>query len=200
MTDVTAWCNLYVTFRFLALAKSQTSLTSNFGSIGQSEAVFPGITPFPKRIQAHNLNNWALQTHHKYSPKFFITILLAFLTFICQHFEIFLLKFQGREPVIHVLYTALLSVTGIDAEVRQEETTYIGQYGENFEISYIFYSFIFSVIYIFVNLTKIDTTKPVKRRSSKKIDVGTRAMFYEVRSKSSFRWQRKCTFYAVIWL
>ncbi len=35
---------------------------------------------------------------------------LAFLTYICQHFETFLLKFQRREPMIHVLHTALTSL------------------------------------------------------------------------------------------
>jgi hypothetical protein len=34
-----------------------------------------------------------------------------------------------------------------------------------------------------VNLTKVDTTKPENRRSSKKIDVGTRAMTYIVQNK-----------------
>ena len=50
VTDVTAWCMLrFVSSRWLR--KSQTSLTSHSGSVGQSEAVFLGISPFRKRIQ-----------------------------------------------------------------------------------------------------------------------------------------------------
>ena len=159
MTDVTAWCNLYVTFRFLALAKSQTSLTSNFGSVGQSEAVFPGITPFPKRIQAHNLNNWALQTHHKYSPKFFITILLAFLTFICQHFEIFLLKFQGREPMIHVLYTALNSLLLELMQKFVKKKLLTSDNAEKTLKSVIYFIVLYFQLYIFLSIWQKSTQR-----------------------------------------
>ena len=34
----------------------------------------------------------------------------AFVTFVCQYFESFLLKFQKREPMIHVLHTSMTTL------------------------------------------------------------------------------------------
>jgi len=113
-----------------------TSLTSYFGSVGKSKAVFSGISPFPKGIQTYDSTNWALQTHHKYSPKPFITSLSGILDFYLSTFwDIFVEVPKKRTYDLCPAYGIDLSVVGIDAEVHQEKAAYIRKCGEDIEIN-----------------------------------------------------------------
>ena len=61
---------------------------------------------------------------------------VAFVAFFAQDFEAFLLPFQSKDPVIHLLYPAVLSLLyGLQRKFIREAKLSSKNLGENIKIS-----------------------------------------------------------------
>ena len=92
---------------------------------------------------------------------------LAFVSFVSQDFESFLLTFQRKEPMIHILYTAVGSFLSkmltkfVPADVFMDEARTPEQRMKSIEY-----------------LASIGLSKEKNQRSLKSIDIGTKTKLF----------------------
>ena len=110
---------------------------------------------------------------------------LAFVAFVSQDFESFLLTFQRKEPMIHILYTAMGSFLSkmltkfVPAKVFMDEAGTPEQRMKSIEY-----------------LANIDVSKEKNQRLLKSIDIGTKTKLFflqgDVLEETKVKFRQEC--------
>ena len=171
VTDVAAWCMLrFVSSRWLSMKPALLRILDQWENL---KAYFLDYLPSQKEFRR------TVQSTERYKR---ICIVLrdplsqayfAFVTFVCQYFESFLLKFQKREPMIHVLHTSMTTVLLELMQKFVKEEMLVGS--EKTEMS----------LKAIAHYAKLDVTNPANIRSNKKIDIGTKTVSFLMKNNVS---------------
>ena len=159
LTEVTAWYMLrYTSSRWLSLKPAALRILEQWPNILEYFLKFlPSLNIFAKEIRdTGRYKRIASMLENEMTPAY-----LAFVVFVAQDFESFLLKFQKKEPQIHNLYGGMGSLLSslFQKFVRKEKMT--NEDGKPMPVT---------------ELAKMDVSKTEIHLKNKKIDIGTHTL------------------------